>query len=192
MTLKCHADDLGVYRFCGIGKRVLLWAMVSGLVTGPALAASFSYEKNVVKLLQKNPALAPEIVEALKDCRLVKGMTEEQATLVGRRWTRLTPRASLLGVLDTGIERITTKDEQGRKFAKVLFYTQNKAYTGPSADGTFQWQKQESHRVIDLELHFTDGELTTWGALYSGMDDADRAKIRQEIESKLAKSGKRK
>jgi hypothetical protein len=187
--LKCHAGVLGVSRFYVIGKRVLLWATLSGIVTGSALAASSSYVKNVVKLLQKNPALAPEIVEALKDCRLVEGMTEEQATLVGRRYTQPTPRAGQSGGLAAGIDRIATKDEQGRMAVKLLFYIQNKADLGPSAEGRFQWQKQEGQRVIVLELRFAEGKLAAWGALYDGRGDADRVKIRQDIEAKMGKSG---
>jgi hypothetical protein len=185
---KCHADDLGVSRFCGIGKRALLWAMVSGIVTGSALAASSSYEKNVVKLLQKNPSLAPEIVEALKDCRLVVGMTEEQAMLVGKRSTQITSRPGQSGGLSTGVEKVTTKDDQGRKYVEVFFYMQNRLDLGPSAEGGFQWQKQSGQRVIILEMRFLDGVLAGWGA-HVELGRTERAKIRQEIEAKMAKSG---
>jgi hypothetical protein len=185
--LTSHAGGSSVNWARGLGTRALLWAVFSGLMIGPAPAASFSYEKNVVKLLQKNPVLAPEIVEGLKDCRLVTGMTEEQAMLVGKRSTRLTPRPGQSGGLSTGIVRVATKDDQGRKVVEVFFYMQNRLDLGPSADGGFQWQKQGGQRVIILEMRFLDGELAGWGA-HVELGRAERARIRQEIENRLAKS----
>lgn len=176
---KVRADDLDAHRFGNLKKWVLVSTLLVELATGPALAASFGYEKNVVKLLQKNPGLAPEIVEALKDCRLAKGMTEEQATVVGRRWTRLPGRVS--GLFDTGIDRKTTKDEQGRKFVTVSFYTQLKTASRPSMEHV-------STKVVELALHFVNGELMKWDALSIGVNDTDRAKIRQGIEDRLAGS----
>ena len=75
---------------------------------------------------------------------------------------------------------------------KVLFYVQNKADLGPSPEGQFQWQKQAGQRVTTLELRFLDGELAGWGALYDGIDDVERAEIRQDIENRLAKSATKK
>jgi hypothetical protein len=161
----------------------MVWlTVVLCLVTGTAMAEG--YEKSVVKLVQKNPGLAPEIVEALKNCELVRGMTEEQATLVGKRWNQMSGGERMLGIFHPGINRSTKNDDQGQKLVEVTFYRDVALQTtGGVARGGEQ-------TVVFLTLYFTNNSLTKWVGEGAGeMKPDTRAKIRREIEKGLAKPG---
>ena len=170
-------------------KKICLSIMAIILLSGLVQAAS--YEKSVIKLIKKNPGLSPEIVEALKDCQLVQGMTEEQAILVGKRWNKAGIGLRLLGVYDPSIEKTTIIDEQGQKLRKLTFKRKTDSVTeyGEGSDHSLKSRTIEGETRIFLVLYLSDGLLTKWetAGKVGELKDETRAKIRREIEKGLGK-----
>jgi hypothetical protein len=169
-------------------KKTVLGAMVLCLVTGTALA---SYEKDAAKFLKKNPSLSAEIVEGLKTCQLVKGMTEEQARLVAKELTG--PALDLKIMLDyhlrkppAKVDRTATTNDRGQSVVVLSFYVEDRGVL----------RQKENIRTTSrvrplaiLDMFFTNDALTKWESegLWGKSDGGREAEMKARVEKELAK-----